>query len=368
MVDLASENLNTGARGAGLAGVLAKLGSAVDAGEELIERVASSRLSFATTIFMPLHRFTLNRELMHSLGRGPIRRARDWLFCLARPSFWMANVAVLTLLFSLADTRGDDTGIFVVRIDGTEERPVAQVPGYSHHDSPRWSHDGKRLAFSVSQAGDLASKMIYVVNADGSELTKVGEGDLPDWSPDDKQLVSWHHGGTDRFGVWVHNVDGSGREWLAEGGSARWSRDGSQLAFAWQHILRLIDSVSDEQSILFDGQFKENLVSFDWSPNDQQIAFVNRWPAENTRKLFLVNTHEAMPKAQVVPIPGGKLGSHLSWSPDGKQLAIALNGFIHLVNLDQPSKPQRLPGQTIASYDPSFSPDGKWIAFTRRPD
>jgi Tol biopolymer transport system component len=305
---------------------------------------------------------------MHLLGCGPIKRDRDWPFRLSRATFWMTGLAVLTLLFPLAGTRGGETGIFVVRLDGTEERSVAQVPGYSHHESPRWSHDGKRLAFAVSQAGNLASKMIYLVNVDGSELTKVGEGELPDWSPDDKQLVSWHHGGTEKFGVWVHNIDGSGREWLAEGGSARWSRDGSQVAFAWQHILRMIDVVSGEQSIFLEEPFKENLVAFDWSPDDQQIAFVNRRAMDNTRKLFLVNTRDATPEARVVPIPGGKLGSHLSWSPDGKQLVIALNGFIHLVTLDHPQKPQRLAGQTIASYDPSFSPDGKWIAFSRRPD
>lgn len=305
---------------------------------------------------------------MHTPGCCPTKRARRWLFGSARQTFWMTSVALLTLLCAFSGIRAEDTGIFVIRPDGTQERLVAQVPGYSHHDSPRWSHDGKRLAFSVSQEGERASMRIYVVNADGSALTAVGEGELPDWSPDDKQLVSWHHGGTEKFGVWVHNIDGTAREWLAEGGSARWSHDGSQLAFAWQHILRLIDVVSSEHSVLLDGRFQENLVAFDWSPDDQQIAFVNRRPTDGARKLFLVSPRGKMPKLKMVPIPSGKLGSHLSWSPDGKQLAIGLNGFIYLVDPDRPQKPQRLAGQTIASHDPSFSPDGQWIAFTRRPD
>ncbi len=296
------------------------------------------------------------------------KRARNGLFCLAHTAFLMASVAVSGLLFHPAGARADETGIFVVRPDGTQERLVTQVPDYSHHNSPRWSHDGTRLAFSVSHSGDLATMLVYVVNIDGSELSQVGEGELPDWSPDDKQLVSWHHGGTATFGVWVNNLDGTGREWLAKGGSARWSRDGSQMAFAWQHILRLIDLESSEHSVLLDAQFQENLVAFDWSPNNQQIAFVNRRKTDNKRKLFLVDTRAATPELQVVPIPNGKLGSHLSWSPDGKRLAFSLNDFIHLVNLDQPDQPQRIAGQTLNSYDPSFSPDGRWIAFSRRPD
>ncbi len=303
---------------------------------------------------------------MHALGCYPIGPCR--LIWSTRGMFGQSCLALLTLLVPLASARAQDTGIYVVQRDGAKERLVAQVPGHSHHNSPRWSHDGKRLAFGVSQGNERATMKVYVVNVDGSNLAAVGEGELPDWSPDDKQLVSWHHGGTDKFGVWVHNIDGTGREWLAEGGSARWSHDGSQLAFAWQHILRLIDAVSSEHSVLLDARFQENLVAFDWSPDDEQIAFVNRRPADGMRKLFLVSPRSKMPKLKVVPIPSGKLGSHLSWSPDGKQLAIDFNGFIHLVDLDRPQMPERLPGQTLSSHDPSFSPDGQSIAFTRRPD
>lgn len=165
----------------------------------------------------PVHPFTLLRgnRMTRAIGYGSIDLYRYWLLRPARLALWVTSVAVLALLASR--TGAQEAGIFVVRLDGTQERRVAQLPDYSHHDSPRWSHDGKRLAFGVSQAGARETKMIYVVNVDGTELSKVGEGDLPDWSPDDKQLVSWHHGGTDRFGVWVHNIDGSAREWLAQG-------------------------------------------------------------------------------------------------------------------------------------------------------
>src|SRR5438094_181612 len=93
----------------------------------------------------------------------------------------------------------DELGIYVMKIDGSQQRKVAHVEGFSRPASPRWSHDGKRLAFEESDGPDEARKF-FVVNVDGTNLQEVGEHGSPDWSPDDKQLVFHHFGGAMRAG------------------------------------------------------------------------------------------------------------------------------------------------------------------------
>src|SRR5262249_25115442 len=123
-------------------------------------------------------------------------------------------------------------GIFVVKVDGTQLRRIVKVEGYEYHAAPRWSHDGKRLAFDVRNGSDYHLKRIYLINLDGSGLREFGEEANCDWSPDDKQIVcSVYAGHREKEGVYVQNVDGGGREFLVYGSSPRWNSDGSKILF-----------------------------------------------------------------------------------------------------------------------------------------
>jgi len=42
--------------------------------------------------------------------------------------------------------------------------------------NPSWSPDGKRIAFEIDEC-------VYIVNTDGSGLTKLIHGVFPQWSP-----------------------------------------------------------------------------------------------------------------------------------------------------------------------------------------
>lgn len=67
----------------------------------------------------------------------------------------------------------------------------ASVP----EDSPHWSPDGTRLAYSAVEDG---VSLVYVANADGSSARVVGQGFAPCWSPDGSRLafVSERSGGS----------------------------------------------------------------------------------------------------------------------------------------------------------------------------
>jgi len=65
---------------------------------------------------------------------------------------------------------------------------------------------------------------------------------------------------------------------------------------------------------------------------------------------------------------GLKVGGHVTWSADDKQLFFTIDSFIHVLSVDGTDEPKLVGGQPEKSRDPACSPDGKWLAFARRPD
>jgi Tol biopolymer transport system component len=110
----------------------------------------------------------------------------------------------------------DFTNIYRAGADGSWSQKLttaALCPGSSacHIGSPRWSPDGRKIAFVVNNAGQAD---IYVMNRDGSAkkrlTTAVGRDDSPTWSPDSRKIafVSYRDGNAE---IYVMNVDGTGQ-------------------------------------------------------------------------------------------------------------------------------------------------------------
>ena len=147
--------------------------------------------------------------------------------------------------------------IYLMNPDGTNVVKLVDRPHYSDMQA-MWSPDGTRISFSrrteaywdpgpgprggrwrFSHTSD-----IYLVNADGSGLTRLtsGPGDksVSDWSPDGRRFLAgqnWHdapqEGNAD---VYVINVDGTGPRNLTNNaaaldGQGRWSPDGKRIVF-----------------------------------------------------------------------------------------------------------------------------------------
>lgn len=284
-----------------------------------------------------------------------------------RPTFaseWHAGGLAVSLfvfagLTSFATAAERTTAIYVMKIDGSQLRRLAQVEGFSKHGSPRWSHDGKRVAFDASQGPNGAYKF-YTVQFDGGVLTEIGEHGMPDWSPDDKQLACYSYGGNRKRGVWVQNLDGQGRDWLAAGVAPRWSPDGGQIAYIGGNGLAILDLIENQERNLLDEPLGEMGGGFDWSPDGKRLAVVSN--RNNRRELWIIDGQGGKPPA--APRLTGSLNGYLAWSPDGKRLAIAFNHLIQLLKVDGRSAPEPIPGQQGNSLMPAWSPDGQWIAFS----
>jgi hypothetical protein len=131
---------------------------------------------------------------------------------------------------------GTPRRIYVVKTDGGGLEPLTD-PDWDRLE-PAWSPDGSQIAFVTAGPGTIEANgnppQIWVMNADGSDpeqLTSVPVGARrPAWSPDGSQIAFDGGGGT----IYVINADGSGLRKLGPsigGFDPTWSREGNRIAF-----------------------------------------------------------------------------------------------------------------------------------------
>jgi Tol biopolymer transport system component len=81
---------------------------------------------------------------------------------------------------------------------------------------PAWSPDGRKIAFMSDRDGN---REIYVMNADGTGLTRLTNDDVddenPSWSPDGNQ-VAFNRRVLGHLQIFVMNADGSAPTRLTE--------------------------------------------------------------------------------------------------------------------------------------------------------
>jgi TolB protein len=132
---------------------------------------------------------------------------------------------------------GSQYDIAIIRTDGTGYRKLTDDPASDRH--PRWSPDGKRIAFSSRRSAD-------------------------------------------RFNIWAIRFDGSGLEQLDESGGtfAVWSPDGSFLAYRPGYGAKIISVDEAERQPPQIPAFVEEGVEFiasSWSPNGRRLAGYRRF-------------------------------------------------------------------------------------------
>jgi Tol biopolymer transport system component len=134
-----------------------------------------------------------------------------------------------------------DTNIWQIRLDGGERgAPTIQKLASStfREVAPRYSPDGKRLAFHSNRGGSV---QIWTSNADGShavQLTSMGlmaTTGTPRWSPDGRRIAFDSNAGGETH-IYVIDADGGQPRALTTGASsnyiAAWSPDGGWIYFS----------------------------------------------------------------------------------------------------------------------------------------
>ncbi|MEO7117685.1 MAG: PxKF domain-containing protein, partial [Candidatus Limnocylindrales bacterium] len=241
--------------------------------------------------------------------------------------------------------------VWTMNPDGSDAQ--ALTTGGISNGEPRWSPDGRHIAYSGYYI-DYGRSDIYVMDADGTntiELTRdlVGDGSLPCspastceafspvWSPDGKR-VAFAYGGDGQ--IWALNADGSGglRQITDEStgiGQFAWSPDATRIAYALRdasfdqsHIFIIHPDGTGRMQLTFGSDFDDQPA---WSPDSTTLAIARKAPGAGGSDIVSIDAITGAYIRTYAMSDGGHPATSFenpTWSPDGRQLSFSFFGPI----------------------------------------
>ncbi len=302
---------------------------------------------------------------------------------LAPDGAWVAYTVSTT---DLAEDR-HDRDIWMTSWDGGQS--VRLTSSKKSESTPRWSPDGKYLAFVSDRDTDEETEQIWLLPRAGGEAERItsfpGGVEDYDWSPDGRRLV-----------VAAEDPDadapGPGKEKSEKKKPAKpividrfqFKEDVTGYLGKKRTHLYLFDVATKTSEPLTTGAANELLPS--WSPDGKTIAFVSKRGADMDRTdnwdVFAIEPRAGAKERQITTYEGADnspdIESRLAWSPDSQSIAYFQGGPDRLIyyatrHLAVVPAAGGAPRVLTAELDrnvqaPRWTPDGKQILFLLEDD
>ncbi|MDQ2841888.1 MAG: amidohydrolase, partial [Acidobacteriota bacterium] len=305
---------------------------------------------------------------------GEAKRLTDPMIEASRPNYSPKGDLVTFQAY-----KGGTFHIWVIRPDGAGLRQITE--GHGDDREPRFSPDGTKIAFGSDRAFK-GSYDIWAVDVSGGKLTewtKSAEDEYePAWSPDGSEVAFVSGVGANGTTIQAVNAEGHRRVLAtaphgAHLDSPTWSTNGKSIAYVQiggGKSVMMIDGrkVGSEDDvfpfpacwlpgkrILYSGGGKilvTALGSGETSAVPFEAKFAFHLPGYRRKEFNLEPASDSPVKGIVSP----------ALSPDGKQVIFeALN---QLWLMEAGGKPKALTNDAFYKEDPSWSPDGKSVAYS----
>jgi dipeptidyl aminopeptidase/acylaminoacyl peptidase len=232
----------------------------------------------------------------------------------------------------------DNTDLWMASWDGKQQVQLTRSPAAEH--APRWSPDGRTLAFLSSRDDEHEVDQVWLLNRAGGEPERVtnlagGVSDLA-WSPDGRRLA-----------LIVSDPDPNAK---AKGDTSsrapapividrfQFKQDETGWLGVQHEHLSLFDVATRTVTPLVTGDYDEATPA--WSPDGGSIAFVSRRRPDFDRTdnydLYVVEARQGAEPRQLTTFEGPDQspewgGRGPSWSPDGKLIAYVQGGPLKLL-------------------------------------
>lgn len=262
--------------------------------------------------------------------------------------------------------------IYAVNLDGTGLECLIEREKW-FFSSPSYSHDMRSIICMGWQGNSLTSSIawaradVFIFDMGSAQLTSVAAGRSPSWSPRNGLLALYDS----QRGLVVSGPRG-GAEVMALGrGSPAWHPHKNILAtHRFGDDIELIDLESGERSSMLTSGMWIPYGGFSWSPDGKEICFVGRKARlSRSMQLAVVDTRGESKGIRTL-ITDNSLAGSVAWSPDGQWIACSrradarVSSQLQLVAADGDGRTQRIEQPVDRdNVNPSWSPDGKRLLF-----
>ena len=222
--------------------------------------------------------------------------------------------------------------LWMVRWDGSENRALTNGnKGASH---PRWSPDGKRIAFLSGREDENEVDQLWVLPVNGGEAEKVtdSKGNVDDfaWAPDSNRIVLVVKDPDPREPEKKEKEKKTVPPIVIDRLHFKQDIDG-YITDRYSH-LQLLDLTPRKIEPLTNGRHDDVLPA--WSPDGKQIAFASKRGDDPDRTdnwdIYIVPAQPGSTERQLTKSPEADANpeweSAPAWSPDGKSIAYVHGG------------------------------------------